>query len=71
MSTPMNVMSPADRRAAELYLKDLQADFKENTTMLLTAKDLGDTDGRKAYSDKNAALYREITEVQVALGRAS
>jgi hypothetical protein len=60
-------MTPADRQATELYAEALESEFGENTIMLFTARDLDDVDGYRFYSDKNAVLYRELSEVEVAL----
>jgi hypothetical protein len=63
----MTVMTSSDRRATELYLTDLEREFGDATIVLFTARDLGDMDDYRVYSDKSAALYREITEVEAAL----
>lgn len=63
----MIVMTAADRTAAELYVKDLETHFNENQIMVRTARDLGDTAGLDALHETSRTLYREISEVQVAL----
>lgn len=61
------VMTTAHRTATELYLKDLQAEFKENQVMLWTARDLDDRDAYLACADKSDSLFAELLGVGRAL----
>ena len=63
----MTVMTAADRKAVELYAVDLQREFDRNYELIYTARALGDRDAYAAYSDQGAALYRELSEIRVAL----
>lgn len=67
----MTVMTPRDRKACELYLKNLQSEFKENQTMLWAARDLDDRDTYLACGDKSDSLFREIQGVGMALERGA
>lgn len=63
----MTVMTAADRQAVELYAADLQREFDRNYELIYTARALGDKDAYIVHSDKVAALYRELSEIRVAL----
>lgn len=61
-------MSASDRLATVAYLKDLQQEFAQNTVCLFAARAADDMPAYWGISDRSASLYREITEVEVALG---
>lgn len=67
--TTETLMSASDRAATCAYLKDLEREFRENSITLFAARD---TDDRNVYlgcSNRSQSLYREISEVKVALER--
>lgn len=61
------IMTPAHRKATELYAKDLKAQFKENQTMMWTARDLDDRDAYLMFADKSDSLFAELLGVDRAL----
>ena len=70
IETPvLRTMEPADRSATEAYGRELRAEFRENARNMQAATVFANVAAYLACVEKCRELYREISEVEVALMR--